>query len=148
MTYSIYDNEIFDTTGLPVIADSNGIINIEIQGHVKRFVKSKLIRFMKENPGVIPIRTRKYKPKEKVDKVKTIKVKTIKVKKVSVKAKKKHDVKRSRHGIMVWAKKGERVLGPFISLAACGREIGLTKATVSKILSGYIKGSEWIVYTN
>lgn len=132
LNYSIQNDRIYDKYGIELPVDENGYVNLFIAGKECRFVKPLFIAWVNRNPHV-----------------KTIKPKQARVVSVSYKPRKqqkerkKETKPRIRTGIKITAIKDGKEYGPFISLSSCAKVIGITKATISKIINGDISVSKW-----
>ena len=106
-------------------ADENGIITIEVDGKVKRFLKEKLVRFLNCNPGTVFFNKPKKKRNPSVKRV------------PKEKAPKGPDMRgiKNRVAITATMPDGKEIDFPSSRAAIIALKVG--KSSISKVLKGH-----------
>lgn len=129
MDLNLYVDELqlLDAEGNEIIPDENGIVTVKINGNPRRFVKDKLLNWITKNGLSIPSPKRPRK-KSKARKKRKPNSKP-------ARSKKWERLKETvRSGTGITATKDGKVYGPFVSIAACEKGIGVTKSWIAKCL--------------
>jgi hypothetical protein len=137
MTCFVSEEKIYDHQGKEIVPDENGIIVLQVNKTPRRFVKDKFIKYLEKNNLIIPL------PRISVSRTVVAPKKTEqnKIRRERPKKYVIHNVRKvrtdfTRKGTKIKAKKGNKVLGTFISISRCATALGISKSQISKVISG------------
>ena len=108
----------------PLQPDVNGIINVEVDGKIKRYLKVKLIDFLQRNPGAVLFKKPKIKRQPPIKRIKKIK------------APKGPDMRGKHNKIPITATMPDGREIDFESSRAAVKELKLGKSSISNVLTG------------
>ena len=109
----------------PLQPDENGIITVEVDGKIKRYIKEKLIRFLHCNPGIVVFKKPKKKRKPPTKRI------------PKVKALKGPDMRGIKNRVPVTATMPDGREINFESSRAAIRALKVGKSSISKVLKGH-----------
>lgn len=104
--FCIYENRIFDLIGNEILPDSDGVVSVFMNGKERRFIREKMIDWLKKSGYKRIFKKPKKLPKEKPIKILKIKEKLLPIKKIKVKILKPQKKLKIKKEPFVYQKKG------------------------------------------
>lgn len=132
----VRENSIYDRGGNEIQPDGNGIVVLQVDDRPRRFVKEKLIDWLKRNNKIVPPPKVKKPPPPKEKKPPVQKIKKERPKKYVIHKVRKVRTDFTRKGFKIKVTKDGVVQGTFLSINKCSDAIKVSKGHISKILRG------------
>ena len=62
LNFYIQNEKVFDNKGIEIPEDENGIVKVDIEGEIRRFIRTKLIKWLEVNPDIRQAKISKANP--------------------------------------------------------------------------------------